>query len=409
MKILSITAQKPHSTGSGTYLSELVNAFDRQGVEQAVVAGVYRDDAVRFPDAVQFYPVYFSCNDSDAYSAADCDIPYPIVGMSDAMPYNSTRYRDLNDDMITEFESSFLTQIHNAIDNLDPDIIICHHLFLLTAMVRKEFPDRKVYGICHGTDLRQMINCPDLAEFIRPQIQKLDCIFALHNDQAEQISDIFQIPTTRIRVIGSGYNDCVFNTNSRTAYRQGQPVRICYAGKISRAKGIVELFTALEQLHSDPAISEFSVTLAGGCKDTAIADRLSALPDYINYLGQIPQQQLAQVFKSNDIFVLPSFFEGLNLATIEAMASGLIPICTDLPGMQGWVDENVKNSNIRYIPMPEMESIDAPTEKGRSQFVSDLIDTLGHAINDVASGLATPLPDTSGITWDSVATSIIFL
>ena len=39
MKILSITAQKPHSTGSGVYLTELVNAFDRLGHSQAVIAG----------------------------------------------------------------------------------------------------------------------------------------------------------------------------------------------------------------------------------------------------------------------------------------------------------------------------------------------------------------------------------
>ena len=40
MKILSITAQKPHSTGSGVYLTELVNAFDRLGHSQAVSAGI---------------------------------------------------------------------------------------------------------------------------------------------------------------------------------------------------------------------------------------------------------------------------------------------------------------------------------------------------------------------------------
>ena len=31
MKILSITAQKPHSTGSGVYLTELVKKLGRSG------------------------------------------------------------------------------------------------------------------------------------------------------------------------------------------------------------------------------------------------------------------------------------------------------------------------------------------------------------------------------------------
>ena len=44
MRILSVTAQKPHSTGSGVYLTGLVNSFSQMGHEQAVIAGVYRED-----------------------------------------------------------------------------------------------------------------------------------------------------------------------------------------------------------------------------------------------------------------------------------------------------------------------------------------------------------------------------
>ena len=40
MKILSISAQKPDSTGSGIYLTELVKAFSKKGHEQAVMAGI---------------------------------------------------------------------------------------------------------------------------------------------------------------------------------------------------------------------------------------------------------------------------------------------------------------------------------------------------------------------------------
>ena len=405
MKILSITAQKPHSTGSGTYLTELVNAFDRKGCDQAVVAGVYRDDEVSFPDGVQFFPVLFSYEKSSVQQVAD--ISYPIVGMSDVMPYDSTRYRDMTKDMIAEFESAFMEQISQAVAALDPDIILCHHLFLLTAMVRKNFPDKKVYGVCHGTDLRQMINCPELADFVRPQIQILDGIFALHDEQADSIIEIDRIPKDKIQVIGSGYNDIIFNTSGRVDYKMGQPVRICYAGKMSKAKGVPELLDALEIIHRGPATPDFCVTMAGGCKDEDVRSRISDLPSYISYLGQIPQVKLAEVFASSDIFVLPSFFEGLNLASIEAMASGLIPICTDLPGMKPWIDRNVRNANVRYIEMPEMKSIDEPTESGKAKFVKDLAELLEMTVKDIAGGYTSVLPDTSGITWDRIATAII--
>ena len=53
---LSITAQKPNSTGSGVYLTELVKEYALLSHEQAVVAGVYREDEVELPDGGGFLP-----------------------------------------------------------------------------------------------------------------------------------------------------------------------------------------------------------------------------------------------------------------------------------------------------------------------------------------------------------------
>ena len=46
MRVLSVTAQKPCSTGSGVYLTEVVRSLAKMGVSQAVVAGVTREDRV---------------------------------------------------------------------------------------------------------------------------------------------------------------------------------------------------------------------------------------------------------------------------------------------------------------------------------------------------------------------------
>lgn len=394
MKILSVTAQKPHSTGSGTYLTELVRSFDRSGHRQAVVCGIYPDDEVSFPDGVSVYPVFFDRSE------------FPIVGMSDIMPYESARYRDLTPDQISAFESSFTDALTRAIDELDPDLIICHHLFLLTAFVKKHFPGRKIFGISHGTDLRQITNCPELAEMVRPYIAGIDLALALHADQEERIRDIFGMDN--VKVIGSGYNSALFNTRGRIPYNQGDPVRLCYAGKISRPKGVPEMLAALERLASDPAIPEFTLTMAGGCQDEALKSRLDSLPSYIDYLGQIPQAELAKVLRLSDIFILPSYFEGLPLVLIEAMASGAVPVSTDLPGVREWIDSNVTGSNVRYIPMPEMKSIDEPSGKGRAEFTENLVSATGQAIADISSGSASSaLPDTGSITWDSVAARIL--
>ena len=417
MKILSITAQKPHSTGSGTYLTELVRSFDRSGHRQAVVCGIYPDDEVSFPEGVSCYPVFFGRSDKapDLLSApckaspsAIKALPFPVVGMSDIMPYESTRYRDLTPAMISAFEEAFTDAVTRAVSDLDPDLIICHHLFLLTAIVRKHFPDRKIFGISHGTDLRQMINCPELAEMVRPYIAGLDMALALHADQEERIREIIGMDGDHVRVLGSGYNSALFNTAGRIPYRAGEPVRLCYAGKLSRPKGVPEMLAALDRLASDPAVPEFTLTMAGGCQDEALKAGLESLPPYIDYLGQIPQAALADVLRSSDIFILPSYFEGLPLVLIEAMASGAVPVSTDLPGVREWIDSNVASPNVRYVPVPEMAGIDEPTQKGRADFTDDLTSSIAQAIADISSGSASSaLPDTSSITWDSVAGRIL--
>ena len=424
MKILSITAQKPHSTGSGTYLTELIKAFDRMGHRQAVVCGIYPSDDVSFPKGVTCYPVFFTENGKDKdLLAASCKsapakikaLPFPVVGMSDVMPYTSTLYRDLTPVMIIQFEEMFMDAVGRAVADLDPDLIICHHLFLLTAMVRRNFPERVVWGLSHGSDLRQAENCQDLKELIARDIAGLDKVFALHSRQAEKISELYGIPEESVSISGTGYNSALFNTGGRKAVAEEKdgtdnenPVMLSYAGKMSKAKGMQELLLAIDILNKDPSVPAFEVTLAGGCHEPAIEELLGRLPDNVCWLGQVPQVRLADIFRNSDIFVLPSFYEGLPLVLIEAMACGAVPVSTDLPGVKDWIDSNVSNSNARFIPMPQMKSIDEPTQAGSEMFIQDLAAILKDLITAIKDGrLPGPQPDTSSVTWDGLAAHLL--
>ncbi|MBR6332378.1 MAG: glycosyltransferase, partial [Dehalococcoidales bacterium] len=169
MRILSITAQKPCSTGSGVYLTELVRSWKKAGHEQIVVAGVASEEESRLPVDVELDTVSFDTP----------ELPFHICGMSDEMPYPSTRYSDLTDDMVAKFKEAFMVKIRDCVERLDPDLIVCHHLYLLTAFVREAFPDRKIVGFCHGSDLRQIGKNPLEREYIKKEIKHLDAVFTL--------------------------------------------------------------------------------------------------------------------------------------------------------------------------------------------------------------------------------------
>lgn len=148
MRILNITAQRPDSTGSGVYLAETVRCQTAAGHEAAVVAGVGAHDEPFLGASVPCFPVRF---DTD-------ELPFHIAGMSDVMPYPSTRYRDMTPAMTAAFVRAFEGAIVRAAEAFRPDAVLCHHLYLVTALARETLPDVPVCAVCHSTDILSLIH-----------------------------------------------------------------------------------------------------------------------------------------------------------------------------------------------------------------------------------------------------------
>ena len=76
-----------------------------------------------------------------------------------------------------------------------------------------------------------------------------------------------------------------------------------------------------------------SLELAGGAGDEGeyqeIRELAEKCPFAVTFAGKITQQELAKKMNQSDVFVLPSFYEGLPLVIIEALACGTYVICTD--------------------------------------------------------------------------------
>ena len=239
MRILSILAQKPSSTGSGVYLMELVRQFSLQGQEQAVIAGVYEEDPSPFPEEVRYRPVTFKT----------AGLPFPIFGMSDEMPYVSSRYRDMTPANRRQFADAFLQALDEVVASFSPDLILCHHLYLLTALVREHLPRHRIYGFCHNTDLRQMVKTDLERDFIHHQIRRLDRIFVPQLSQQEEVRRIFGVEEEKIRQIGIGYNQEIFSSGKKEDKRNESAFscdekRLIFAGKISEKKGVFSLLRA---------------------------------------------------------------------------------------------------------------------------------------------------------------------
>lgn len=388
MRILSVTAQKVDSTGSGVFLTELVKGFDKAGHQQAVICGTVWGDSIHLPENVAVYPVFYNSE----------EVPFPICGMSDEMPYESTRYCDMTDEMTDLLFAAFRARVRQAVEEFQPDVILCHHLYFLTALIRMMYPSIPVYGQCHGSDLRQFRKNPWQHALIYSQISRLNGIFALHAEQKQMICQIYGVPEELVTVIGTGYNSDVFRIREEEK-QEREKIRLIFAGKISEKKGIMSLLRATQYLQQPDL---YEIYLAGGYGNEEEFEKIRHLalvaPCYVEFLGKLNHQQLSRELNASDIFVLPSFYEGLPLVLIEAMACGLRAICTDLPGIRPWLDQAIPRSGVLFVKPPEMENED----EALPETLPDFEKRLAAAIQTVMWNTLPNQEKVKALSWDAL-------
>lgn len=393
MRILSITAQKPFATGSGIYLTELVRVFRKKGISQAVVAGIYEGEKSPFPEDVEFYPLYFKTG----------QLPFPIPGMSDEMPYESTRYCDMTEEMQEQYETAFISHIERAVQNFNPDLILCHHLYFLTALVRRHFPMHRVYGFCHNTDIRQMDKHSIKRQLILDNIGKLDRIFAPQDKQAEGVCRVYGVKPEDITLVGVGYNSELFFP-PKGKIRDGV-CRLLFAGKISEKKGVFSLLRAMKRLEMPE--DRLELTLAGGAGNREEYDAICALsrelPYRILFSGKLNQQELADAYRRADVFVLPSFYDAIPLTTIEALACGTRLVVSELPGIREFYEAHIKGGSIRYVTLPDMINGDEPVQEQLPLFEKRLSEALRDSIEELSEEYA----DVSSLSWELIAEEVL--
>ncbi|MFR1324180.1 MAG: glycosyl transferase family 1, partial [Ezakiella massiliensis] len=178
MRILHVLQQLPMKTGSGVYYTNLIEELDKHGHENIMLYA--NQNEFDFPKSDLRFEVEFK---SDR-------LPFPIMGMSDIMPYDSTVFSEATDEMLDKVLAAYREKLIYIKENLKPDIIISHHLFLVTNLVKEVFADQKVYAFCHGTDLRQIGQHEKFKKML-PNIPKLERFFTVAPGEDAKISAIF--------------------------------------------------------------------------------------------------------------------------------------------------------------------------------------------------------------------------
>lgn len=346
-KILHVIAQYPGKTGSGIFLQSLVKEGAKQNYVQGVVYATSNkiEEAKFYDDSIKLYPVEFNTEKMN----------FNIVGMSDIMPYESTKYSELTKDMFNIWYESFFEAIKKAIEEFKPDIIISQHLYVLTSIINKIREKTKLIVLSQGTELRQLKLVPKYNDLVINGCKDVDIVASLNNYQKEEIVKTYNFKPEKVKVMGVGYNSDVFYYNNEKKSR-----KVVYAGKISSSKGVKSLINAFKNIKDENI--ELLIIGSGAneeetIKNLAIGDRR------IKFLGALPQEELADILRKSELFILPSFYEGLPLVIMEALACNVKVIVSDIKGIKPWIGEKINSSGaIFYLPLPRLIDVDIPHE-----------------------------------------------
>jgi glycosyltransferase involved in cell wall biosynthesis len=114
---------------------------------------------------------------------------------------------------------------------------------------------------------------------------------------------------------------------------------VCFIGRFSPEKNIITLINSFNNVSKkDPSIVLMMV--GGGIMESQIKDYVKdkEIEKKIIFCGI--RLDIDKFFSGSDIFVLPSFIEGMSTALLEAMASGRAIICSDIPANRQLVSKD---------------------------------------------------------------------
>lgn len=361
MRILHLLSQHPESTGSGIYLQNILKESKKAGHDNYLIAGISQP---KQPSLEGLSPE--NCN-YVKFGAGE--LTFKIPGMSDVMPYPSSTFRHLTARNLDVYEKQWSKAITQAVEAFRPTLIHSHHLWIMSAIAREICPNIPMVTSCHSTDLRQFELCRHLQAKVLPMVATINRVLALSNSQASKIEHTLSITKERIDVVGGGIDHKRFRFHHN---QETSTVELLYAGKLSLAKGVDWLLMALAKIEIPGKNLRLHLVGSGsGSEQEQCRSLASGLGDKVTIHGQLDQLQLAKLMAHCHIFILPSFYEGLPLVLLEALASGCRVITTNLPGSLE-ILKNISDDLVKFIKLPRLATVDRPKQEDLPRLIDEL-------------------------------------
>jgi len=173
-----------------------------------------------------------------------------------------------------------------------------------------------------------------MAKFYRPFVH----VFSRSEQYLEIMANDIAIDYDRASVIYPGTHLQKFNIGhlNRDVWHKfglsGERMKVLYVGRINIEKNIPFLIEAWKQFKNQYPKLKADLVMIGEGRYRKWADKVR--PHHAYFLGPVVGDKLSQLYASSDLFVFPSTTDTLGQVVMEAQASGLDCLVSDIGGPQ---------------------------------------------------------------------------
>ena len=161
-------------------------------------------------------------------------------------------------------------------------------------------------------------------------------------------------PNQAIEIVHNGVDTTLFHPAPTP--RETAEIRIVSVGRLIERKGHHHLLRAFAELSRSGDIP-LILTLVGTGDAEPMLHQLAQelnIADRVEFSGFVPRERMPEIYHRSDVFALASQSEGMSIALLEGMASGLPVVVTDTGGVQELVTEDVNGKVVPWADVPAL-------------------------------------------------------
>jgi glycosyltransferase involved in cell wall biosynthesis len=220
-----------------------------------------------------------------------------------------------------------------------PNTVILSYLAKARGLVRRVVVSFHATGSATGGRL--------VRPYLHPFLKKADVFLAVAESHKRYLSEVEHLPAERIEVIHNGVDIERYRparAGDREALRAafGIPVEDTVATAVASLKPIKRIDLLLRAAaRTLAAVPSLRVVVAGDGRDRAGLEALAAelgMSDRVRFMGV--RDDVESVLRMSDMLVLSSRTEAFPNVVLEAMASGLPVVSTDVGSVREMIDES---------------------------------------------------------------------